>query len=121
LEVRESKLGVAQPVAERVERRPGHVEKFGGVLVVRIRRPSRVLVVVVERQLSHGAREGDGELAAGVHVAEEHVGDGRAGLRAREPRLKDGGRILGGPVNRERSPVHEHDGVRLARGVNRFD
>ena len=78
-------------------------------------------MVVVDRDLAEAARERDRELAARVDLAEQHVGDGVAGLDAREPGLED--RRRGGidVRQRQRAAVEEHDDERLARRLDRVD
>src|SRR5205807_10097919 len=97
--VRQAEGRVTEAVAEGEERRPRHVNVLGRVVVVRVGRAARVDVVVVERLLPDGARERRGQLAAGVHVAEENVGQSVPGLRAGEPRFEYGGRVLRDPVD----------------------
>src|SRR5205085_9990703 len=74
-QVRQTEGRVAEGVAEGEERRDGHVQVLRGVLLA-ARRAARARVVVVERLLAGGAREGDGEMACGVHVAGGDAGDG---------------------------------------------
>ena len=102
--------GVAQPVAERVERLAAEVA---------VGLPLHA-VVVEGRYLIRGLVEGDGEPARRIVVAEEDVGDGRPALLAGVPRLDDRRRVLLRPVDRERAAVHEHQDDGLARGDDRF-
>ena len=71
---------VAQAEAEGIERRD---------VVEEIAAARRGLVVVEGRQMANRARNGDGQLAAGVDVAEERVGNRAAGLLAHVPALED--------------------------------
>ena len=81
---------VAEAVAELVERRAGaDVAVARVVLRRRVTRTAGRLVVVVDRDLADVARERDRQLAAGVDLAEEHVGDAVARLDAAEPGLED--------------------------------
>ena len=99
LQVGKPEAGVAEAVAEREEGFPRDVQVLRRIAVIGLRRPAGVQVVVVEGHLADGAREGDGQLAAGVHVAEEDVGDGVAPLGAGEPGLEDRGHVLGDPAD----------------------
>ena len=81
--------------------------------------PARRLVVVVDRHLAEPAREGDGELAARVDLAEHHVGDRWARLHAREPRLEDRGRVVDHVLQGERAAVEQHHRNRLPGRLDR--
>src|SRR6202008_157986 len=74
--------GVAEPEAEREEGR-------GRRLVPQVAAPGGGLVVVEGREMAHGAREGDGELATRAGVAEEEPGHGAPGLLPQVPALED--------------------------------
>ena len=65
------------------------------------------------RHLADRARERDRQLASGVHVAEQHVGDRVPGLGTWKPRLEDRRHVLGDPADRQRPAVHQHDRDRL--------
>ena len=91
------------------------------VYAVAGRGPAGVRVVVVERHLADGPREGRGQLAAGVHVAEEGVDDRVAGLGPAEPGLEDRRHVVGDPGDGQRPAVHQHDHRRLAGRVDRLD
>ena len=65
---------IAEPMPEREQGRGGGVDVSGCVSPAR-RGPPRVQVVVVEGHLADDAREGHGQFAAGVDVAEQGVGD----------------------------------------------
>ena len=75
----------------------------------------RGLVVVEHRQLAHAARNGHGQFPAGIHVAEQNIGNGVAALFAEVPALEHCvGR--GGYLHRRgRTAVDQHDGDRLAK------
>src|SRR5207247_1082269 len=57
---------------------------------------------------SPGPGNPDGQLAARADVAEQDGGERVAGLDAEEPGLDDRGHVVGGPRDRERATVHEH-------------
>ena len=81
---------VAQPEAELVQRVARREVAVARVVLRRhVARAAGRLVVVVDRHLADRARERDRQLAAGVDLAEQHVGDRVAGLDAREPGLED--------------------------------
>src|SRR5579872_30278 len=69
------KLRIAQSVSERVERRAGHVNVPSLMLRPTTADPIglRWFVIVIDRQLSRAARNGDGQTAAGVRIAEDHI------------------------------------------------
>ena len=83
-QARQRERRVAEPVAEREQRRHRHVEVLRRVLLVG-RRAAGALVRVVERHLADRARERDRQLAARVDVAEQHVRGGVARLRPAVP------------------------------------
>src|SRR5438128_2822236 len=95
---------VAQPVAKGKEGARRQVGVLGGVLV-RGRRPSSVLVIVVDRNLADAAGEGHGELAAGTHVTEHNAREGGAGLDAAGPRLDEPGHGVRRPLHRWRPAI----------------
>ena len=105
---------------EREEGRGGGVDVLGRVSVAR-RRPPRVQVVVIEGHLADDAREGHGQFAAGVDVAEQDVGDRVPPLSPGEPGLEDRGYVLRDPADGERSAVDQYDDGRRPRGVDRLD
>ena len=114
-QVRDLELAVAEPVAEHVLRVAARdVAVARVVLRRRVARATRVLVVVVDRHLADAARERDRQLAAGVDLAEHHVGDRVAGLDAGEPRLEDRRRVVDHAAERQRAAVEQHDHERLA-------
>ena len=53
-------------------------------------------VVVKDRQLADRAWDGDGQFAAGVHVAEEHIGEGLRALLAQIPAFEQRIQVFGG-------------------------
>ena len=87
------KRGVAQAVAEWIERVVAHIEIVALVLAVRLyalgNRAPRAHVIVVERYLPYRLRHGHGELSRRDTVAKEHVADGVGSLGASEPHVHD--------------------------------
>src|SRR3954453_9414629 len=107
-QVRDLELAVAEPVTEHVLRVAAvDVAVARVVLRARVARVTRVLVVVVDRHLADAARERDRQLAAGVDVAEHHVGDRVASLHAGEPRLEDRRGVIPEPAQRERGALEQ--------------
>ena len=96
---------VAQPEAKGKQRARRQVGVLRRVLI-RSGRPTGVLVIVVDRNLAHGAGEGHGELAAGTHVAEHDGRERRAGLDAEGPRLEDRRHVVRRPLHREGPAIH---------------
>src|SRR3546814_11628176 len=76
----EVELRVAEPEAEGPER---------GRFVEQIAAMRARLVIVEDRELTDVAREGDGQLAAGIDAPEQRVGDGIALLHAGVPCFED--------------------------------
>src|SRR6185437_5001387 len=76
-------------------------------------------MVVEDRKLTDRARDRHRQLAAGVHPAEQHVGDCMAGLLPEIPTLEERGRILREIIDRERPPVEKHDDGGLMKSENR--
>src|SRR5256714_8399729 len=105
-----SERRVAQAVAEVIERAVD-----ARLLALPLRVGLRREVV---RYLPRGLREGDGQLAARIVVAEENVGDGSAALRSGEPGFDDAGDILVHPVDAHGPPVDENYDHGLARRVD---
>ena len=77
-------------------------------------------MAVEDRHLADGAREGHRQLAARVGVAEQHVGDGRPTLLARQPGLQDGRDVLGDPGDGQRPAVDQHHHGRRTGGDHRL-
>ena len=110
---------VRQAEAERQLRAGRQVEVLRRVLVVRVGRTAGVLVVVVDRHLADRARERDRQLAARVHLAEQHVRDrvarpARPAPTPRGPRARRRARR-----DRQRPAVDQHDDERLAGRLDR--
>src|SRR3546814_5169250 len=76
----EVELRVAEPEAEGPER---------GRFVEQIAAMRARLVIVEDRELTDVARDGDGQLAAGIDAPEQRVGDGIALLLAGVPCFED--------------------------------
>jgi len=87
--------GVAEAPAERKEWLGGVVEilALGGWLLV-----------VVVGNLADGARDSDGELAAGIVIAEENFRGGGAAFLAEIPAVENRRCILGDEVDRVGTP-----------------
>ena len=71
---------IAQAIAERIDRLFRHVT-IGAALHV---------VVAEVRQLVDGFIECDGQTTCGIVIAEEHIGNGRAGFLTTVPSIDDG-------------------------------
>src|SRR3546814_9073916 len=95
----EVELRVAEPEAEGPER---------GRFVEQIAAMRARLVIVEDRELTDVARDGDGQLAAGIDAPEQRVGDGIALLLAGVPCFED----RGGPC---RSEEHTSELLALMR------
>ena len=78
-------------------------------------------MVVVDRHLTDGPGKRDGQLAARADVAEQHVRERVAGLDAEKPGLDDRGHVVGGPLDRERAAVHEHQDDWSAGRLHRLE
>ena len=120
-EVSVLELGVAQPVAEGVERVVRGVEvrtrpaRFGGLGGATGRE-----FVVAYRHLSHGPWEAHRQFSGRVRPSEQHVGDGVPALTAGLPGVEHGGHVFRRPRDRERPTIqyHRHDWrPRLDRGL----
>ena len=98
---------VAQAESEGEERLAVAVDVF-----VHARRIS----VVIVGELADGLRKGDGEMPAGVIVAEERLRNGLAAELARVPRFKNCGNVLLRPVDGERAAVLDHKDDGLSGG-----
>ena len=76
---------------------------------------------IVHRRVIAAAREGDGQLAARVDIAEEDIRDGVTTLRPGLPGFQDCGYVLRCPVDAQRASVQQDKYNRLAQGYNRFE
>src|SRR5712672_1122600 len=90
LEIGERERGIAQAVAERIERRALLIPIALALLFRRL----RSVVRVVDGDLPHIARPGDGQLAAGDRVAKEQIRYGVATLRSRIPSFENRWNVL---------------------------
>src|SRR3989442_14731878 len=77
-------------------------------------------VVVIDRHLAHNPRERYRQLAAGIHIAEQDVGNRVACFSAAHPRLENRRNVVGDPPNGWRSSVYEHEDSGLTSGVYLF-
>ena len=64
-------------------------------------------VVIEVRQVAHRMRECDGQLAAGIHIAEDHFSRARSTFLAKIPALKNRGDLFSDVVDRQRPPVDQ--------------
>ena len=107
-----SEGGVGQAVAEGIQGQPVHLH----VALAAAR-----TAAVMAGHLAHAAGEGDGQTAAGLRIAEEHVGNACAALFAGEPGLQDGGQMLVLPIGAYRTAALEQQHHRGAGGVYGLD
>src|SRR4029078_10482333 len=107
-EVRVREGRVTEAIAERKERRPWQIEVFRRVVVFLVGGETGVSVIVVEGDLARRAREGDRQLAAGVVIAKQHVGDRVAVLASEKPALYDRRGFAGQLRNREGTAIHQN-------------
>src|SRR2546421_12916954 len=85
---------VAEAMSERIERCGRQIEISGGILVgllavlvvVRVRRPARILVIVVDRDLTDTAWKCDGQSSGRTLLSENNIGESMARLHSRKPR-----------------------------------
>ena len=82
---------------------------------------ARILMVVIQRQLSDVAGEGSRQFCGGVRVAEQDVSSGVTAFGAGAPDVQDGVHVVVLPLDCERPAGHEnhHDG--LAGGFQRLE
>src|SRR3546814_3623805 len=79
------------------------------------------LVIVEDRELTDVARDGDGQLAAGIDAPEQRVGDGIALLLAGVPCFEDRVGPCGNRRIARRAAVHQHRDDRLAERLERLE
>ena len=120
-QIGESEARVREAVAERVQGRVRHVEVLGGVLVVRVRGPTGLELVVIDRDLADVPGEGHRQLAAGVHLAEEYVSYGVSPLDTWLPRFQECRCVVREPVDGQGATIHQHHHVRLPGCGHRLD
>lgn len=119
LQVAKGKRGVAQAVAKGVEHGAvgGLVEAVADVDVLAVQGAGALGAEVEEgRVVLQALGEGQGQLAAGVDVAKEHVGDSVARLVATVPRLHDGGDVVVPGHLDGRARLHDDDRVLVGSG-----
>eukprot|EP01022_Parablepharisma_sp_SALTPOND_P020757 TRINITY_DN385_c0_g5_i2.p1 TRINITY_DN385_c0_g5~~TRINITY_DN385_c0_g5_i2.p1 ORF type:complete len:1301 (+),score=540.87 TRINITY_DN385_c0_g5_i2:9683-13585(+) len=112
----ELEVGIAQAIAEGIQRTIGLVEVLRGV-VARLafgKGTSHARMVVVAGDLAHRTREGQRQLARGIDVAEEDIGNRIAAFGAGVPGLQDSRGVLARPVQVQRTAIHQHQYQRLA-------
>src|SRR5580658_856019 len=102
---------IAESPAERKERERGAAE----ILALR----GRFLIVVVGK-LAHRARNGDGQLAAWIVIAEENFGRGGAAFLPEIPAIKNGGNICGEIGDGVGATVEKKHDDRLVCGEDGF-
>jgi beta-glucosidase len=89
--------GVAQAIAERIQRVVAHIQVVAAELLepfAFFQRTAGILVVVCHRQLAHILRESGGQLTAGANVSEHYVGNGVCSFTTSEPYIQDGRNIF---------------------------
>ena len=84
-------------------------------------RTSRVLVVVVDRALTHVARERGGQTGTRIDIAKDHIGHGTTCLVAQRPCIKYGIGQRFGLGERQRSAGGQDENYRLAGSLQRFE
>ncbi len=112
LEVAVVEAGVAEAVAEGVER--DALEVLVGVA-------ARDVVLVLRGNAVEAGVDGVGQVAAGVVEAEEGAGNGGAAELARVPCGEDGGHVVVGPGGGERAGVEQAKRDLRVGGVDRFE
>ncbi|TLS29344.1 hypothetical protein PpBr36_01550 [Pyricularia pennisetigena] len=119
LEVAKGKGGVAEAVTKGEEHGAvgGLVEAVADVDVLAVQGAGTLGAEIEEGRVVLAADgEGQGELAAGVDVAKEDVGDGVARLVAAVPRLQDGGDVAVPGHLDGRARLHDDDRVLVGGG-----
>ena len=77
-------------------------------------------MVVVDRNLAHGARKSHRQLSGRIYVAKQNISDRIPRLRPAHPRLKNRGHVVNDPANGQRPSVNQHDDRGFACRVNRL-
>ena len=103
-----SKRGVAQAIAERIQRRGG-IEQIAAV--------GAGLEVVEHRQLADGRGDGHRQFAAGIDIAEQHIRHGVAALLAQIPAFDQRIRLRRELTTGRRPPIDQHHDHGLAERV----
>ena len=83
-----------------------------------MRRPASGKLRIIKRFLANRTGQAYRQLACGIHVAKQYIGQGVTGLDAGAPRLKNGGHMGGGPLEFERPAGQHHQDHRLAGGYD---
>src|SRR3984957_15234888 len=115
----ETERRVAKSVTERIKR-------FGGKIPVTRGEAGGVfglvgeIVIVIERLLADGAGPGDGQLAAGIDVAEQNIGDRVTANRAGIPGFQNCGNVFRSPANIEGPAVQQNEHERFSGGGDGF-
>src|SRR6185312_7792713 len=101
---------IAEPIAERIHGVVRDIEIVGPEFLEpgTFQRPPRVLMIIVKRNLSYILRPGHGELAAGVYIPEQYVGNRMTGFRSAKPYIQNGGHLVVLPFYRQRPAGEQH-------------
>ncbi len=81
----------------------------------------RGVAIVVDRQLAHGMRESDRQLATRIDLAEQHVGESVSTLLAQIPAFQERIGFLRQAVHGQRTAVDQQRDDRFAGGDQRLD
>ncbi len=107
--VREGRVREAVPEGERHVERPGVVPAVADQDAFAVPDVPELAGEAPERRgVLQTQRDGLGELAAGIDLAEQHVGRRRATRLAQQPALEDRGNVAG-EWQRDHAAVREHD------------
>ena len=120
-EVTKAEIRIREAIAEGEERRQviGVVVAIADIQTFGVRRlvvDAGILRRGVGRYLAAAGREGHGQLARGIHVAEQHRRDGVAVFLPRIPGLHDALHLAEPRHQDGRASVEHHDGVRVGLG-----
>ena len=96
---------VAQAEAERIKR---------GDIVKKIATAGRWLVIVKGRQMTRRARDGDGQLAAGIEITEQNISHRMTGFLAEIPAFKNRRDVFVEILNGKRTAVEKEHNNRFA-------
>ena len=115
---------VAETITEAVQWIVRRIEITRDVFCARLPQfngTTGILHVVVDRRLPHIDGEGDRQFARRVVITEQHVCDRVAALRARIPRMQNGGHVVVCPGDRIGATAHHHQHDRFARCNELFE